>query len=349
MDRLISNPYDLLSPHIVDANRRGQITQEQVERLGGVGTLFIALLNGWGVVKILFLIPFACLIGFFVLAWVNAPGGVVLLLVLAAALVFIYLLISRVVKFVSWRRALKRELDGGNIRQGTGELVFGKNAFEFQLADQRLRLPFWGRGDIEPGVRYTVYYLPESRTALSAEPLHPISERRVSQSLTEILAEVNGFDLDALSENRQGRLRVSQMKHFLSRMVSSSLLTFLPGGFIYYQSAIQDIPLSVEDLDLGSILLFGIPGAIALYGLYRLVSVLVDIVGGWAESVEGPGSIKTKVVSSGEAGSRTEYYYQVGDMQFKVNRRAFKAFEENRQYRVFYTPATKTMVNIEAI
>ena len=349
MDKFITNSYNLTAPNIVDANRQGQITPEQEKSLGGMGTLMIEFIKGWVSLKKFFLIPFACLFGIFILAWLNVPGGIVLLLALTAFLVFLYLVVSRIVKFIAWRIALKKELNGGNIQHGTGELVFGRNGFEFQLDDQRLRLPFWDRGNIDPGIRYNVNYLPQSKTVLSARPLDPGSGRRVRQGLNELLAQANGFLLEALPDNRQGRLRIGQMKHFLSKSIYGSLFTFLPGGFIYYQYAIRGISLNFKDPHLGNILFLGIPGVIALYGLYRLVSVLVDVVAGWVKSVEGRGKLDTKVISSGEGGSEKKFFYLVEDMRFEVSSQAFRVFEENRNYRVYYTPATKTMINIEVI
>jgi len=348
MNRLLSAAYDLDHPRFVEANRRGEIPPEQREKLGGILTWLAELLKGRFRLGLLFIVPWLCIFLFAGLASLDLPFALVFFLPLGAGVVTLFFVAKNVIQFFSWRRTLKKELQEGSVRHGTGKLVFDKNAFAFEVSDDVLRLPFPDRGDIEPGLRYTVHYLPESKTVISAEALGRGSERQIRQGLTEILAVANKFSHDALPENRRGRLHTGQLKLFLPQLISNLLLALIPIGFVVYQLSRLNFSFRFSDLDIGWALLLGIPGLIALLGLYRLVSTLVDVVVGWVESVEGMGTTKTKTTRD-EGGSTTEYFYVVGDMSFEVKQRAYRAFEENRRYRVYYTPATKTMVNIEAL
>lgn len=349
MDKYLSSFYDIDAPQVVDANRRGEITDHQKMIIANVVSFFAEFRRRGPWLLILFLIPFGCLfISALMLTW-NVAQEIVLAFAAVVLVLFVVVLITKLARFLTWRKTIKRELDEGSIRHALGELVFGKDTFEVEVSGQRLRLPYGSRGDLEPGVRYRVYYLPESKVVLSAEALEPIQEERVSESLTKILAEANQFSWEALPENRRGKLHRSQLKQFIPNLGVSLLLVLVPVGIVVYQVIYQGLTLDLGDFDTGMLIMGVVFLALVVVGLYRLVSLLSDMMGGWVESIEGIGTKKVEVKEDSEGDTSTEYYYLVGEMRFQVKRRAYSAFEEGREYRVYYTPSSKKMVNIEAL
>ncbi|MFO8037700.1 MAG: hypothetical protein R6U57_13845 [Anaerolineales bacterium] len=349
MDKFLSAIYDLDAPHIVEANRRGEITSEQRMHIANVVSFFQEFRSRGPWLLMLFLIPFGCIFLSALMLSQDVPGKIVLAFAIVVFLSGLALFIFKLARFLTWRKTVKRELEDATIHHAMGELVFGKEAFEVKVSDQRLRLPYESRGDLVPGVHYTVYYLPESRIVLSAEPLEPIREENVSESLTKILADVNQFSLEGLPDNRRGRLHRSQMRQFIPNIIVSLLLVVVPVGIIAYQVLFQDLTLDLGNLDAGMLVMGVVFLALVLVGLYRLISLLSDMMGGWVESVEGIGTKEVEVKEDAEGDTSTYYYYVVGDMRFQVKKPAYRAFEEHREYRVFYTPSSKQMVNIEVL
>jgi hypothetical protein len=349
MDKFLSAIYDLDAPHIVEANRRGEVTSEQRIHLANVVSFFQEFRSRGPWLLKLILVPFGCIfLSALMLTW-DVPGKIVLAFVIVVSLFGSTFFIIRLARFLTRRKTVKKELEEESIHHAVGELVFGEETFEVKVADQRLRLPYESRGDLEPGVRYRVYYLPESRVVLSAEPLESIKEEKVSQGLTKILVDVNQFSLEALPDNRRGKLHRSQMKQFIPNILISLLLVIVPIGIIVYQVLSNDLSLDLGDLDTGMLIMGVVFLALILVGLYRLISLLSDMMGGWVESVEGIGTKKVEVKEDAEGDTSTYYYYVVGEMEFQVKKPAYRAFEEHREYRVYYTPSSKQMVNIEAL
>ncbi len=349
LDRYLSSFYDIDAPQVVDANRRGEITDQQKMILANVVSFFAEFRRRGPWLLILFLIPFGCLfLSALMLTW-NVAQEIVLAFAAVVVVFFLVFLITKLARFFTWRKTFKRELEEESIRHAMGELVFGKDTFEVEASGQRLRLPYGSRGDLEPGVRYRIYYLPESKVVLSAEALEPIMEEKVTESLTKILAEVNQFSLEALPDNHRGKLHRSQLKQFIPSIIVSLLLVLIPVGIVVYQVIYQSLSLDLGDLDTGMLILGVVFLALVLVGLYRLVSLLSDMMGGWVESVEGIGMKKVEVKEDAEGDTSTYYYYVVGDMEFQVKKPAYRAFEEHREYRVYYMPSSKQMVNIEVL
>lgn len=349
MEKFLSAIYDLDAPHIVEANRRGEITSEQRMHIANVVSFFQEFKSRGPWLLMLFLIPFGCIFLSGLMLSQDVPGKIVLAFAIVVFVFGLVFFIIKLARFLTWRKTVKRELEEATISHARGELVFGKEAFEVKVSDQRLRLPYENRGDLEPGVHYRVYYLPESKIVLSAEPLESIKEKDVSEGLTKILADVNQFSLEALPDNRRGRLHRSQMRQFIPNIIVSLLLIMVPIGIIVYQVLYQDLSLDLGDLDTGMLIMGIVFLALVLVGLYRLISLLSDVMGGWVESVEGMGTKKVEVKEDAEGDTSTYYYYVVGDMKFQVKQPAYRAFEEHREYRVYYTPSSKQMVNIEAL
>ncbi|MDZ7843806.1 MAG: hypothetical protein U5K99_03245 [Anaerolineales bacterium] len=107
----------------------------------------------------------------------------------------------------SWQRSqqqarkINEELTAGVIESGRGEVVFQGGEYQASVKGRDLKLTRGSRRDLEPGVQYRFFFLPESRMLLSAEVLSPLPEREAVRGLTEVLADVNHFQLSALPHN----------------------------------------------------------------------------------------------------------------------------------------------------
>ena len=87
----------------------------------------------------------------------------------------------------------------------------------------------------------------------------------------------------------------------------------------------------------------------ALLGLYFLIITLTDMLGRSVLVVEGIGKKKITTSRDSDGDTNTSLYYVIGERQFKVNKKAYLAFEKGRTYRAYYTPRRKILVNIEAL
>ncbi len=88
---------------------------------------------------------------------------------------------------------------------------------------------------------------------------------------------------------------------------------------------------------------------VSLFGLYRLVLTILDLVSGKVDSLEGPGWKKITTSKDDDGSTTTRTYYVVADQRFSVKQNAIGVLENGRNYRVFFTPRRKILVNIEAL
>ena len=175
--------------------------------------------------------------------------------------------------------------------------------------------------------------------------------------LTEVLAEANGFKLSSLGPNRQGDLTREQIPQLYGGLVSPLVFTLVPGGFVVYQlsrngvfsdPSLAGMITSIKELSSSLLVMGGILGLLAVWGLVMLIQTILDLTGGRVASVEDVG-YRQMTRTSDEDGTTTTRLYLIGDYKFKVQQRGFSAFEDGRTYRAYFTPRRKVLVNIEAI
>ena len=178
--------------------------------------------------------------------------------------------------------------------------------------------------------------------------------------LTRDLAEANGFDLSYLSENSRGALAQGQLGLFLMPLLTSLGLFLVLGGILVYQLFQQGVikqlsmgGMSISEifssLPQGLLIAGGLFLAVSLYGFYLFVTTILDIMGGAVASLEGQGW-KKMTTSTDDDGSRTtRTYYVIAEQRFSVKTAGYRALENGRSYRVYFTPRRKIMVNIEAL
>jgi len=178
--------------------------------------------------------------------------------------------------------------------------------------------------------------------------------------LTSAMAQANHFDLSYLVENSKGELSQGQLSLLISPLLVSLILILAPGGFLgfqlYQQGFIKQfasggIPWTevVSNMPQGTLIIGGVFLLLALFGLYNLVLTVLDLVGGAVISLEGPGWRKIATSRDDDGSTTTRTYYVVADQRFSVKKNAVGVIENGRNYRVYFTPRRKILVNIEAL
>ncbi len=339
-------PYDIDDPAIIQANREGRVTPEQRATFGSKSILITLL---FGQLKWLFLDMFVLIFLFglgltAINKWVSSEVMKSKLgFSLAAVLVLIAFIIPVWQVFHAWWQwhTLQKELKNNQIASGRGEITWKRKGLAVKLDGIKKTLQHGDFSKLVPGAQYQIYYLPRSRVLLSAEALEPTTPQTVSQGLTEILAQANGFHLDALPENRQGRLAPSQYAAVVKKlfMLLLALTTFVVVIVVFYKV--------MSDDTVGKIVL-ALLGLVSFYFLYQLVMMTYDLIRREVRSVEGIGQKKLEI-SADEDGETRSYYYLIGDEKFSVSSRGYDTLVEGKRYRAYYTPRGKMLVNIEAL
>ena len=183
---------------------------------------------------------------------------------------------------------------------------------------------------------------------------------RTPEDLTTALAESNGFDLSYLTDNSRGELSLGQLGLLISPLLFSLLFFLLPGGFLgfqlYQQGLLQklisgDTPwLEIfSTMPKGTLVIGAILLVLTLVGLYFIILTTLDLIGRSVASLEGPGWKKITTSTDDDGSTTTRTYYVVADQRFSVKKKGFGILENGRNYRVYFTPRRKILVNIEAL
>ena len=178
--------------------------------------------------------------------------------------------------------------------------------------------------------------------------------------LTEVLAEVNGFDVSYLMENSRGELVPGQLPLLLSPLFISLIFMLVPGGFLGYQLYSQgfikqlttlNLPLGevISAMPQGLLIMGGILLLVMVLGLYFFIITILDFLSRTVQVLEGVGVGKVTTSTDDDGSKTTSLYYVIAGQRFKVTRKAFEVFEWGRKYRVYFTPRRKVLVNIEVV
>jgi len=343
--------YDLSNPDYVEANQGGRIHPDQKALLGSsIGRLFLRPVKAGGRQSPLAIVAVVIFLGIFAIVKLFETD-LAMEYKYSGVAIFVLILLAGIA-YWAYRRFTKnrlgKELERGLIRQGSGELTFGRRGYEVKVKGQRLKLPFGGAGTLSPGVEYRFYYLPQSGMALSAEQLTTMDDRRARENLTGILAQANRFKLDVLEKNRQGAMAVKQIPHLFSGTFAALLFIVVLLYFLQPVYRPYFVRQNWSDMPTVAIVVGLIFGGVVLYAAYLLINSLLDLVQMRVLSVDGVGHPFTRTSNSGESRS-IYYYYQIGDRKFKVTKKAYLALLGGLRYRAYYTPHRKKLVNIEAI
>lgn len=186
---------------------------------------------------------------------------------------------------------------------------------------------------------------------LSGAKLYNGKDSEFKEKLLKSLAKANGFSMNQLAANREGRFAISQYfklsKGCFSSCAMSLLLSFLPAAFLAW--------LLIEDESGGCLILF-MPFFASLIMWYFWRRRIQEQISGQVEMVTGIGY--TKTVSRIEFNTYNEFpsynnvikhYYVIGREKFQVKSRAYNALFEGLRYNLYYMPRSRTILSIEPV
>lgn len=175
-------------------------------------------------------------------------------------------------------------------------------------------------------------------------------------TLISPLQAANGFDRSTLLWNRQNRLAKSQMRQLIRSLLSK--LAFACFGLVV---VICPLLLGGFDLLIRGLttddtfalvvnFLFAVFAVLLIYVIYqRIVPLLIDIMRGEVAIERGRVTMH-KIEKPAANGSLQTYYaygFQIQDFSFAVSSEVYDALFEGKSYAAYYTPYSKTLVNIE--
>lgn len=337
--------FDLSDPQQVLANRRGEITPDQrsilrAETNYGCGSLIFSLvilpLIFGGIVAFVWFYDSRRQLPLWGYGLIVAFMGLILLIAVTPQLWH---------AFNAWR--VRNDLNAGQADTLEGQVAWRGNKYVAETPARTLRVPIMAKG-LVPG-SYRFGFLPNTGWILSAERISLAGGEDSRAELLNVLAQVNGFSVDALEANRQGRLAGGQVIRLLLSLVGqcvwavSSLVLIAGFGWLIYTSYRGDVQQWVL---IGGGLLEVV---VALVFLWLVVRLLIDVVSGKVAVLEGMAQRRFTVTHTSRGGTSTTYYYQMGSQKFTVSSAAYTAFIDGIPYRIYYAPLSKRMVAIEPV
>jgi len=153
----------------------------------------------------------------------------------------------------------------------------------------------------------------------------------------------------ALSTNRQGRLTLFQYIGLVPLILIGGIVFLIAIGISGW-STYNNIHNTLTNQLITMVIV--VPISLSLIYLAYMIGgkQLIDLIAGKVSQVEGRGT-KSSSAGSGERGStQRNLWYSVGKINFQI---AFygkwKALPGETMVRAYYTPLSKTLVNVEPI
>ena len=337
MARKTGNP--LTNQKEIAANQRGQITERQQSRLGGV---FWQKKQRWFSIA---LFGILCAVGPFIGAiWGFASGRSDLsawpigLLCVSVGLFCVWLVPSAAI-YLRWRW-LDRNLARETIAEGEGTVDWGRRRYVLELADGKKLDPIHSP-NLLPG-HYRFYYLPRHHWLLTAEPLEEVAQLDDLEQLNHRLARANRFQSGALVANRDGYLTALQRGMILGRFAAYAIGGFVAValffGYLIYTDGLTEGLWVLVAVVVGMLVL-------SLYLGRKSLSAILDCFRGQVIAVEGPVTKDFEVSTD----SSVSYYYELDKTVFRVNEAGYEALVAGLTYRLYVLPRSQKLVNIEAV
>ena len=181
----------------------------------------------------------------------------------------------------------------------------------------------------------------------------------IMSGLTDKIATANGFYIDALPANQRGELIPEQAAQLYSRLINPLILILLPVVVLFFQfrrsgyisgfSLTEPVLVVIEQMTTSAKVFSGLLIALGIWGLVLLVLLLLDIYGGQVNMIEGLGYRKMTTSTDDDGTKTTRMYYVIGDKKLSVQRQGFMVFVDGGQYKAYFTPRRKILVNVEAL
>lgn len=158
-----------------------------------------------------------------------------------------------------------------------------------------------------------------------------------SEGPVDSLAWANGFHTHALTINREGVLSTRQRLSLFGRVVLY-LLAMAAGAFVAL------VALNNHQAEASFALICAVLLLAFAVLLWRCYANLSDAWRGRVTMAEGC----VTATHDSDADSVCCYYH-LGDLRFAVSEAGYEALTQGETYRLYYTPRSKTLVNIESV
>jgi hypothetical protein len=349
MSATLFDSYQITDSAVVKINRSGHIADIQKDVFGSKVILFDMVLGSfkrWITIGLLIFFGFAvaiAAIGYLPVLKRHSETSLWLLFGVTFLALVVHTLWRIIAPLRQWRM-LQQELQKEEVASAEGELHFGEKGFYIAMDGKKQVVRYGNVTALKPGIRYRIYYLPGSQVLLAAEATEPVTRASVAEGLTALLAEANGFSLDALPNNRQGRLASHQYSRLYRHVFWKAVGLLVVAGVAFYWV----FQLGGGDFSIPALVLDAILVGFFFYFIYSLSRTVRDLLQKEVLVVEGIGK-KKMVVTDDDDGEQRTYYYVIGDQQFVVSKKGYEALLEGERYRAYYTPASNVLVNVEAL
>ncbi len=339
---------NLIEPKFVAANESGELTAEQRAK-------FKSMLPGLG--SVLSSLSIFCLIGtvaaFFAYVIIVSPAlrnwrnpakafaavantsSIFLIIVAVFAFMAAVLGLSFLKSLLVYLRA-RSILKPGAVRQAEGTILWSGKKYVASFPENKATLQTWNDCEIDvviPG-RHKFFYLPFEKTnwLLSIKRYPPDNEALMN--LFRILTDANGFYADALESNRRGLLSQIQIQK-----ATTGFNTEIAEGRVEMAEGTAEKIL--EKRFSGK----KIKGMMADAAFDAAADIVFDAVLG--TDTDNNNSSSDDNDNQEDTMMTYNYAYEIQDIRFNVSERSYDALIEGVQYRAYYLPHSKALVNIE--
>lgn len=235
-----------------------------------------------------------------------------------------------------------RDLKDGRVESAYGQVSWKRGAYVAETDQRRLWPVFDDSVDLLPG-RYRFYYLPESGGLLSAESSGLGDPSSGPAELLSGLTRSLYFTLEALDENRGGRMSFSQSLRLAvtaALYLLGALAAFGLAAALLWSDLHRAHPSdAILTVIFGEVLLV----LIGIYVFWRGLLIAFDALSGKVSYEDG---LLRKAVRHG----RTTYYkYHLNSLTWNVSRRAYNALVQGPAYRVYYAPRSRSLLAVEPL
>ena len=258
----------------------------------------------------------------------------------------------------------RHQLLGGGVRSVIGEVRLRAGQPLAIFAGRQVRP--WDEAALAalaPGA-YRFFLLPRFDWLLSAQRLADGAQPTIEEAELAArysLAAINGFDRDALAENRVGRLTATQARWLRESAPSIGIGTILLLGGSSALGVVLAGNAARAILQLGStsdrLGTFAAGAAWAAIWAWLLLKEFIDRArqrqdadDGQVQRYEGPvGKWEGWKYTNQEGSNEWIYRYEWDGGSSEVSRQAFRALADGLPHRVYRTPQSKHLVNIELL
>jgi len=177
--------------------------------------------------------------------------------------------------------------------------------------------------------------------------------------LTETIAKANGFELGSLPANQRGELTPEQNIQLFSKLYAPLIFVFFSLGYLYYllyqQGYLVGYVLTanfteiVLQMNTGLKIFGGIIIGVLIWSIVIIIQIILDVIGRTVQMIEGLGYRKITTSTDKEGSQTTRLYYVIEGKKFRVQRGGFSVFEDGKQYKAYFSPRRKVLLNVEAV